>query len=370
MSVLRDIAVETWHIFNDTAFFLLFGFFLAGILKVLVSPDRLRSYLGRRTFGAVLKASLIGVPLPLCSCSVLPTAVSLRKMGASRGATTSFLISTPETGVDSISMTYALMDPFMTIFRPLAALLTAVITGAAVNIFERNNKEMAVEPETKEAAELSCCSEGSCSSEPDAAPEEKTSGFWNRCLTYAFKDLFDDLVGWLILGFVLSGVIAALLPDNFFAVNLSSGRTSMLVMLLVGLPMYVCATASTPIAAAFLMKGLNPGAVVVFLLAGPASNIGSLFVLAKALGKKIVVIYLLGIASVSLICGELVNRFYLWKGSDPQTIVGSHHEFLPEFLNIGASVVLAALMIASAIRCGAVKTFLSTAKGIFGRSQG
>jgi HflK protein len=320
VEVLVTFIRETWSIFKEASLFILFGFAVAGILNAFLSPALVFKHLGRKGFKSIFLASLFGIPLPLCSCSTLPTALALRRKGAGKGATLSFLISTPETSIDSIAITYGLMDLTMTIFRPFAALITALTAGVATEHFV---------PEEERSV-------GATGVAADQSPEEEWEKRKNvkAGFHYAFVNLFDEISYWLVFGLILSGLLGALLPPDFVTKYLGSGLLPMLLMLVIGIPLYICATASTPIAAALILKGLSPGAALVFLLVGPATNIASLGVLTKEFGKKVVAMYLASIALVSLILGGFVNLIYALGGVDPVTTMGKATELIPDFIKI------------------------------------
>lgn len=328
---------EIIYIFNESAIYILFGFLIAGILKIIIPPEKILRHLGGNNFLSVFLASLFGMPLPLCSCAVLPTAISLRRQGASKGATLSFLISTPETGIDSISITYALIDPIMTVFRPIAALITAITAGLFANRFDDKV------PVMSEDIVDTCAHDGedSCACHEHEAPKR---GNVQRLLHYAFVELLDDIVFWLIIGIVIAGFISAALPDNFFEQYLS-GFSSMFVMLIVGVPIYMCAASSTPIAAAMILKGLNPGAALVFLLAGPATNVGTIAAIGKFLGRKMMVIYLGTIIVTSIYLGIILDVVYSSMNINPTAVVGKASELIPASLKMTGSFILLFLII-------------------------
>ncbi len=293
---------EFWLVIQLAAPYLLIGFLIGGIIHTFVAAEQIVSLVGKRDWKSVLMASICGIPLPLCSCSVLPMAATLRKKGASRGGTTSFLISTPETGVDSIALTYGLMDLTMTILRPLAAFVTALAAGITVNRWgERGNDEQ----ENSSSEEMTCCG---CEDEP-VADSTRKQVWWRETFRYAFVDLIDDLAYWLVLGFILSAIISAWIPDWIFSGWVGQGFTSLLIMLAVSMPMYICATASTPVAAMMIAKGLSPGAALVFLLAGPATNISSIPLLTKVLGRRSTLLYLVAIIVISILIGASLNWY-------------------------------------------------------------
>ncbi|MBU1611626.1 MAG: SO_0444 family Cu/Zn efflux transporter [Proteobacteria bacterium] len=308
------IGVASWDVLLESAPYMLFGFAMAGLLKAFVPANVVERHLGRSGFANVLKAALFGVPLPLCSCGVVPAAAGLRKQGASKGATAAFLISTPESGVDSVAISYALLDPLMTLLRPLAAFFTATLAGVMVNSLEQEG-DAAPELKAAPCSGPGCgCTATACDL-PEAAPTQPP--VLRRALSglaYAFDDLLVDIGVWFLVGVVLAGAITALVPDTFIESNLGSGFLPMLLMLVAAVPMYVCATSSTPIAAALALKGISPGAALVFLLAGPATNAASIAMVAKILGRRVTAIYLGAIVVSSLSLGMLVNWLYLRLG--------------------------------------------------------
>jgi uncharacterized protein len=308
IEALIGIANECWLVFKEAAPFVLFGFFAAGLLKVLIPEKVIVKHLGGNGFRSVFKASLFGVPLPLCSCGVIPVAMGLRKQGASKGATASFLVSVPETGVDSVAITWALLDPLMTIIRPVSAFITALVTGSLINLLP----EQHVVSETDTAE--SCCPANS-----DNNTQLTQKPLLRRLkdgVVYAFTDLLKDIGGWLLLGILIAGIIAYFVPVDFVDRYLGGEYSSLLMMLVIGIPLYICASASTPIAAALVLKGLSPGAALVFLLAGPATNAATMTVVAKHLGKAATVVYVSAIAVCSLAFGWFVNRIYEWLSID------------------------------------------------------
>lgn len=304
-----------WQVLLEAAPFLLLGFFFAGLIKAFLNQEIIQKHLGKSNFSSVFKAALFGIPLPLCSCGVLPAAISLRKEGAGKGPTTSFLISTPESGVDSVAVSYALLDPFLTIARPIAAFITALSAGLIENFFPEKKEEG-----KPQYAPMDCCTPKveeppapSCCSSKDEPPQAMLAPLSRRVkdgLSYAFKDLVDDISFHLAIGLLLAAAITFFVPDTFFETYLNDPVLSMFVMLLVGIPMYICATASTPVAAALILKGLSPGATLVFLLAGPATNIASLILLKTYLGVATLARMVTSVVLFSLAFGFLANVLY------------------------------------------------------------
>lgn len=321
---------EIWNLINEMSPYLLLGFGFAGILHAFVPARIYRRYLGKADFRSVLWAALIGVPLPLCSCGVIPTAMSLRKEGASRGATTSFLISTPQTGLDSILATAALLGIPFAVMRPVAALVTGLLGGLLVNAFTRRDPDDNV------------CS-GQCATE-----QTVRKGFGGRlldALRYGFVDMIQDIGRWLIIGLVIAGLITVFIPDDFFLRYAGTPLASMAVVLAISIPMYVCATGSIPIAAALMLKGITPGAALVLLMAGPASNMASMLVIRKVMGRKTMWIYLLSITLGAIGFGLIID-YLLPAEWFTQSIVQSHaccHE-QPALFKVICSIVLGMLL--------------------------
>ncbi|MDH0447058.1 permease [Shewanella sp. GD04112] len=473
-------------LFLDSAPWLLLGLILAGLLKVFVPMAWMQKQLGGHGFKTVVKAALLGAPLPLCSCGVIPAAVGLRRSGASKAATTSFLVSTPETGVDSVTVSYVLLGPFMAIVRPIAAITSAIVAGLLVGRDDDDGKPAAkaealsdkaqsgkafastapvasccasksssAETVVKAEAVKSCCastkapaitpvkssccgsdgakapstepkikmtpmaapslmatggssmgtvsmvntangdgakanpvkveSAGSCCGTQTAAPEKIVVVKKGACcgsssskatdshqaegesccastqdmatelksesviariglgLKYAATDLVRDTTLWLLVGLFFAALVQTYVPADFLA-KWGDGLLAMLVMVLVSVPMYICATASTPIAAGLLLAGVSPGAVLVFMMAGPATNIATLGVVTKELGKRALYGYLGGVLGVALVAGALVNYLVANFGFEVMPQIGEQHQMLPEWLVAASGIVLALLM--------------------------
>jgi len=314
VTIIIRILEASWAMLLDAAPFVLLGFFVAGLFKAFMSDEFIGTHLGGNGIRSILKASAIGVPIPLCSCGVLPAAAGLRKQGAGKGPVASFLISTPETGVDSIAISWALLDPVMTVIRPVAGFMTAVGAGIAVAFSEKyGGRKIAgevVEPQAVASSSSSCCC-GHKKPEKQGIVERMKGG-----LSFAFGDLLKDVGVWLFFGVLLAGAISVMVPPETMERFFSNEYLSMLLMLAVSVPLYVCATASTPIAAAFALKGISPGAALIFLLAGPATNAASLAVISRMIGKRATIVYLAAIIVMSFAIGIAVNVLYGWLGLD------------------------------------------------------
>ncbi len=343
LSFLINALLASWNLLMQAAPFILFGLLIGGMLKVFLSPAYVARHLGRGRFAPVFKAALFGIPIPLCSCGVLPAAVSLKKQGANNGATAAFLISTPESGVDSIAISLALLDPIMTVARPISAFISALVAGITENLFNPPAERPPAPPD------LSCTIDNCCDSR-DCPPGEhkRHHTLFEKFLAgvrHGATGLWDDLAGWFLFGVLLAGFITVLVPDTMVYRYLGGGFSSMLLMLVVGIPIYICATASTPIAASFILKGVSPGTALVFLLVGPATNVTSLSVLFGILGKRATALYLISIAVVSVLCGMIVDAVYFGLGISATATVGRAAEMLPYWLMLTATLLLLALSI-------------------------
>lgn len=327
MDFIINTLNESWKLVLESSIYIIFGLLASGLLRVFINPASVAQHLGHGRFFSVFKAALLGIPIPLCSCGVLPAAASLKKQGANNGATTAFLISTPESGVDSIAITYALLDPIMTMARPVAAFASAITAGLSENLLGKGRHEKSLTPD------LTCPVDGCCDGE-GCSPEEhkRHHSVVDRVsagLRFAFTDVWGDLASWFFLGLLLAGVITTLLPEEMISRYLGGGLHSMLFMLVLGIPLYICATASTPVASALILKGVSPGAALVFLLVGPATNVTSLTVLFGILGKRAGAIYLSAIAISAVLFGLAVDQVYASLGLSAQAVVGKAAEIVP-----------------------------------------
>jgi uncharacterized membrane protein YraQ (UPF0718 family) len=274
---------------------------------------------------------------------VLPAAVSLRKQGATQGATTAFLIATPESGVDSIAVTWAMMDPVMTVARPAAAFITACVAGVAENLFSFRKGVPPAIPD------LTCPVDGCCDGVACDPKVHRNHHSFNEKLRaglkFAVTDLWGDMAPWFFFGLLLAGLITVLIPDDLFSRHLGSGLPAMLLLLAVGIPLYICATASTPIAAALILKGVSPGAALVFLLAGPATNMASITVLLGTMGKRATAIYLAAIAVCSVLLGLAVDHVYAVLGISAKAAAGQAAEIFPAGVQWIAAVAVVAISV-------------------------
>lgn len=326
---LIKIIVDTWDILGEMAPYLLFGFLMAGLLSAFISADLIKRHLGGRGILQVFKAALLGMPMPLCSCGVIPVAASLRKHGASSGATIAFLITTPHTGIDNILVVYGLLGLVFAIFTPIVTFINGIIGGLLVNIVGSKDTDMKKEEPV--------CNDACCTGE---TPKSK----FLYAMDYAFITLPRDIGKALLVGLLISGMISALVPDNFLSGTLGSGLLGMLVMMAVGIPMYVCATASVPIAATLIAKGISPGAALVFLMTGPATNAAAIAIVWKTMGGRTAVTYLLSVALTALGSGILLN--YIYTSGGLSSMPGMPWMLPPIIRHISAIILLAVLMFA------------------------
>ncbi len=351
---MLELLNNIWAVYLDTAFWLLLGLLAAGLVKTYIPADAMQRWLGGKGISAVGRAALFGAPLPLCSCGVLPAALGVRRSGASKEATVSFLISTPETSIDSVAVTYALMGPVMAVYRPVAALMSAIVTGLMTSFVDDEKPANKVVAETRGSEKDSCCVEDlskstCCDSESGAdafgATDNKTeTKRYLQAIRFAGSELLDDISKWLFIGIVVAGVIATLVPPGWLA-EWGQGLMAMLVMLVVGVPMYICAVASTPIAAGLLLAGVSPGTVLVFLLVGPATNVAGLMLVRNELGTKVTLVYLAGIAVVSMLMGLLLDWLIDVYNISIDVEVGQAHQLLPEVLTVGSAYLLLLLAV-------------------------
>lgn len=326
MKYIEAYLLEFWELTAEMAPYLLFGFLFAGILHIYLQKEKVGRMLNGNTSRAVLNATLLGIPLPLCSCGVIPAGLSFHKNGASKGSTVSFLISTPQTGIDSILVTYSLLGLPFALIRPIVALFTGVAGGVLANKIEKGTT---VQP---------------------AKAKDKYAGLTfiqkvKKVFEYGFIEFIQDISKWLVIGLALAALLAILIPDNFFTQYIDYPWLNMLLVLVASMPLYICATGSVPIAAVLMMKGLSPGAALVFLMAGPATNIATLTVLYKTIGKKATLVYLSTIVGGALLFGFLIDAFLPMQWFSIAEHVHAHNHLIPEWLGVASAVLLIGLVI-------------------------
>ena len=322
MEKFISIFIET---FNQLSPYLMVGFLIAGFLSVVLTVEKISKYLGKQNFKSIFLASLFGVPIPLCSCGVIPVTAYLRKHGASKASATSFLISTPQTGIDSIMVTYGMLGPLMAIYRPIIAFISGIIGGLLINVTDKNKSG---EVSTSDC-EKDCCDE-----------YDKNSKILSA-LHYGFVRLPLDIINPLVVGLILSAFISVFIEPGFFidTINIGTGLTGMLVMLLISIPLYTCATASIPLAFVFHTSGFSMGAILVFLMAGPATNITTIVVTLNTLGKRSTFIYLMTIIIAALLSGYLLD-FILTNDILEQGVPMHSHASVISLSSVGLFLVI------------------------------
>jgi len=334
---------------------LLLGLLIAGLMKAWVPSKILSKHLGQGK-SAIVKAAFIGAPLPLCSCGVIPVATELKRSGASDSATAAFLVATPETGIDSVSVSYALLGPIFAIYRPVSAVLSAIITGLFVaTIKESEIKEQSTEKNTEQSSS-SCCSSKkpaeevktttSCCSTEQTTKQTKNNFFskTKSGVYYASTKLIDDIIIWLFIGLLFATIIRTFLPAEFL-LSYGSGLPAMLIMIVISIPMYICATASTPIAAGFIMAGLSPGTALVFMMAGPATNISTLGVIRNEMGTSVLIRYLLGVALCAIGFALLLDFALNYFSINISDQMKYSNELLPQWFGLACAALIAFLAI-------------------------
>ena len=323
---LKTFWTETWNILLEMSPYLLIGFLLAGLLSVIIKQEVIERWLGKRTLGSVIKASLLGVPLPLCSCGVIPVTSSLYQRGASKGATTSFLTSTPQTGIDSILATAGLMGPVFSFFRVVVALVSGIIAGVLVDFFEKENVRPMDVASTKTEIE-------------NGSNVGKLKGM----VIYGLYTLPQDIAKNLVIGILLAGLLSTVLPTDLGAAYLTNPWITYIGVTLVAIPLYVCSTGSIPIAFALMAAGVSPGATLVFLIAGPATNVATITTLVKILGRRTIAIYLTSIVLISWLSGFILDAY----GSSLIGTVKAHHVELgtPSTIKILSGIGLIVMLV-------------------------
>lgn len=324
---------------GEMAPYILLGFLIAGLMHAFIPSGLFARHLSGNGWGAVVKAAAVGVPLPLCSCGVLPAAIAMRRSGASRAASTSFLIATPQTGVDSIAATWSLLGPAFAVIRPVAALVTALVGGRAVGATEKT--------------ESGNVSSSSMEISPDTGAHTHR-GFSRKfiyALRYGFMDLVDSIGAWLVIGLIIAALITVYVPADFFSSLGTTPLLSMLLVVLIAVPMYVCATGSIPIALSLMLKGLSPGTALVLLMAGPAANFASFTLISREMGRKAATVYLASIIIGAILFGLAVDYLLPADWFRLDTYAGAcHHAEGMNWFTWVCSLVMAGLLVASFLR--------------------
>ncbi|MCM8767746.1 MAG: SO_0444 family Cu/Zn efflux transporter [Candidatus Omnitrophica bacterium] len=324
--MFKNLIFEFWFLLNEMSPYLIFGFLISGILKVIIPKEKVYYHLSSSSFVSILKSTIIGIPLPLCSCGVIPVATHIDKQGASKGATISFLISTPSTGVDSILATYSLLGPIFALIRPFSAFFSGIFAGAIVNIFEKDKKI--------QNKKIICT---------DCDEEIKKNKYYEKIKTainYGFFELIQDIGKWILIGILIGSFISVFVPENIVLKYLSNKFNSYLIMIIIGIPMYVCATGSIPIASSLILKGMSPGAGFVFLFTGPATNSATLTFIFGKLGRRIFLIYFLSIIFSAVIFGLFIDKLSTFYNFNFASHYHQNRVFPIWFKNITSIILL------------------------------
>ena len=343
-TIIYDILVN----FSDTLFqmapYLLIGFLTAGLLSVFIKPETIEKHLGGRGMLTSVKAAVFGVPLPLCSCGIIPVSASLRRHGAGKGATTAFLLSTPQASVESVLVTLALLGPVWAIYRPVAALVAGILGGMLVSLLVPE-KEETTAPESP-ADDDADCADGSC-----AIDAESGIGFVGKireALSYGFITLPADIGRAMLIGIFIAAVITAVVPEDFFAAYIGAGIGAILILMVAGIPVYVCAVASVPIAAALINSGVSPGAAWAFLVAGPATNAATVAIVWKVMGFRTTLLYMATVALTAIGGGLLLDSAVIPAAGEHASHAG--HGFLPEPAKYISGAILIAVFLYAVIK--------------------
>ncbi len=348
MEYLKDFLSNIYILLSAMSFFILVGLILAGILKQIIPDNFVSKHLGKSSFLSVIKATIFGIPLPVCSCSVIPLAKSLQKEGASKGAVQSFLVSTPITGVDSIMATYSFFGWFFTIYRVVTSIIIAIVVGLIENLFNSNIKE----PKAKfslnrlnqniAAKNITFNTKSSCSSSCCATIKKKDRFSIKKVFDYAFNVLFKDIAKSLLIGVIIGALFTTFLPKDILSTLYENRLLTYILVIVISMPLYVCATSSLPIAAAFLLSGMSPGGAFIFLSAGPATNSVTMGVVASMFGKRSLVVYILTIGLLSIFFGYLLDNYI---NSIDILELNSNKESSTIIIDIASSVIMVILML-------------------------
>ncbi len=329
--IINNYIAELYTLFTAMSPYLLLGLFFAGILRAWFPQRWITKYMGQNNFKSVINAAILGIPLPLCSCGVIPTGVSFYKNGASKGASVSFFISTPQTGIDSILVTYSLLGIPFAIIRVIVALVTGLIGGLITNLLEKK-------PEI----------ESEFTTTKNNNKTKKHISFKKSLyilFKYGFHDFLMDIAKWLLIGIAIAALLSVILPNDFFERYINTPFLSMLLVLVASVPLYLCATGSVPIAAVLMLKGLSPGAALILLMAGPATNAATITVMKKVFGTKTLVSYLSTIIFGAFAFGTIINIALPQEWFNVNQIINKHHTMeLPEWIKIASAVILLLLI--------------------------
>ncbi|AQQ10319.1 putative permease [Sedimentisphaera cyanobacteriorum] len=344
MDFLKTFMKDFWDILGEMSPFLILGFFIAGLVSVFLSASFVRQHLGGGSLPAVFKASLFGVPLPLCSCGVMPVTLSLKEAGAGKGSAVSFLISTPQTGIDSVAVTYSLLGPVFAIVRPIAAFLSGIFGGMAVSVFD---KELATSADQQPENLKKQSENENTETYRQQLKRLGAGGVLKETFSFGFLHLPLKTGRAMLIGLIIAALITVLVPDDFFIEQIQPGFWTLALMVVLGIPIYVCSSASVPIAAALIMKGLSPGAALVFLMTGPATNAASYAVLWKHFGGRCALLYFGSVVVCALGAGIILDYFTFEVGMN---VAEAAMSMPPAWLRNSSAVILMAVLLVGTLR--------------------
>lgn len=326
-----------WHFLSLISFYLLFGLIIAGIIKQIIPDKFIQKHIGKNSSSSIFKAAILGIPLPLCSCSVIPFAASLKKSGASKSALQTFLISTPITGVDSIMATYGAFGWFFTTYRVITSVFISILAGFLSMLFIKEDKD--IEPKT-----TLWSTSGMPTNEPIISlhVKQKKSPFINRVFDYAFNQLFHGIAKSLLIGVTLGAILSTFIPADLTSLLSDNLFLSYIFVLLIAAPLYVCAITSIPIGITLLLTGFSPGTAFVFLTAGPATNLVTISIVGKILGKKSIIVYLGSVIIGTILSAYIMDTMFLTYLDNVSKAVNEHES--ASLLEAASSVIMLVLM--------------------------
>ncbi|MGM0607261.1 MAG: SO_0444 family Cu/Zn efflux transporter [Candidatus Muiribacteriota bacterium] len=314
-----QVLVEIWEILGQMSLSLIFGFLIAGILSEYINEKFIQKHLGKNSLMNSIKASFFGIPLPICSCGIIPLISMLKKSGASDASIISFLISTPQTGADSIAVTYSLLGPVYAVYRPVSAFISGILGGFTAFFLKEKKATIKCELET-----CSSCSTQNIEKNVGKNNNSKIKNRISNILKYAFITIPKDISVSLAVGLLISALISTFVPESFFIRFAGYNNIqAMLLMIIAGIPIYICSTSSVPIAASLVLQGISPGAALIFLMTGPATNSATIISIFKIMGKKNFFIYLFSIIITALLSGILMD--ILFKNISPEGFEMTQH---------------------------------------------
>ncbi len=333
--MILDFLNNLWTVTESLGIWFLLGLLIAALMHGFVPDSLFKRWLGKNSFLNVIKAAFIGVPMPLCSCGVVPTVIALKKKGASNSSCLSFLISTPQTGVDSLLVSAAFLSWPFAIFKLISAFVIGILGGGIHHLLQQKHAAPAIEEETS-----------------PTQPHQRAS--LKELYDFAINDLFYNLWKWMLAGIIAAALISTFLSADFMANSLFADPLyGSIAALFLSIPLYVCATSSVPIAAALVLKGMSPAVAIVFLIAGPATNIATIGLIYKSFGKLFTTVYLASVSIGSIVCAVFFGSVITIHLPDKV-----HHHGGANMIELIGAVVFALLLLSFAYRD--IKSYITT----------